>query len=154
MGERRVRAFIDASVVVAILKREAGYEELIKQLSQTGARFYVSPMVRFEAVAAMVKLEVDHLQQKAGKVSSTERKQFIEAARKLIDTFFSELEASEIIIDGRAGQGALDAMGEYGRMSGHAAALNFGDCFSYAVAKINRLQLLYKGNDFSETDMA
>ena len=149
-----MRSFVDASVIVAILKREAGHEELIKQLSKSGARLYVSPLVRFEAVAAMVKLEVDNLQQKSGKVSSTDRKQFIEHARKLIDAFFSELEAGEIIIDGRVGQAALDAMSEYGRMAGHPAALNFGDCFSYAVAKTNRLQLLYKGNDFSETDLA
>ncbi|PJO49357.1 type II toxin-antitoxin system VapC family toxin [Brucella pituitosa] len=149
-----MRSFVDASVIVAILKREAGHEELIKQLSQTGARLYVSPLVRFEAVAAMVKLEVDNLQQKLGKVSSADRKRFIEDARKLIDAFITELEAGEIIIDGRVGQAALDAMGEYGRMAGHPAALNFGDCFSYSVAKANRLQLLYKGNDFSETDLA
>jgi ribonuclease VapC len=149
-----VRSFVDASVIVAILKREAGHEELIKQLSQTGAHLYVSPLVRFEAVAAMVKLEVDNLQQKSGKVSSTDRKRFIEDARKLIDAFITELEAGEIIIDGRIGQAAIDAMSEYGRMASHPAALNFGDCFSYAVAKTNRLQLLYKGNDFSETDLA
>ena len=103
-----MRSFIDASVIVAILKREAGYEELIKQLSQTGARLYVSPLVRFEAVAAMVKLEVDNLQQTSGKVSSTDRKQLIENARKLIDAFISELEAGEIIVDGRVGQAARD----------------------------------------------
>jgi len=68
-----MRSFIDPSVIVAILKRQAGYDELIEQLSQTGARLYVSPPVRFEAVAAMVKLEVDNLQQTSGKVSSIAR---------------------------------------------------------------------------------
>ncbi|PRA80174.1 VapC toxin family PIN domain ribonuclease [Ochrobactrum sp. MYb29] len=149
-----MRSFVDASVIVAILKRETGHEELIKQLSKSGQPFYVSPLVRFEAVAAMVKLEVDNLQLKSGKVSREDRQRFVETARKLIDAFVSELDAGEIIIDGRIGQGALDAMSEYGRMAGHPAALNFGDCFSYAVAKVNRLQLLYKGNDFSETDLA
>jgi ribonuclease VapC len=37
---------------------------------------------------------------------------------------------------------------------GHAAALNFGDVFSYALAKVRGLPLLYKGVDFSETDIA
>ena len=34
------------------------------------------------------------------------------------------------------------------------AALNFGDCFAYAGAKAYRVPLLYKGNDFAETDLA
>jgi ribonuclease VapC len=35
----------------------------------------------------------------------------------------------------------------------HAAALNFGDCFTYALAKSLRQPVLYKGNDFSQTDL-
>jgi ribonuclease VapC len=41
----------------------------------------------------------------------------------------------------------------FGKGSGHPAALNFGDVFSYALAKIRDLPLLYKGNDFTETDL-
>ncbi len=35
----------------------------------------------------------------------------------------------------------------------HPAALNFGDCFSYALAKATNEPLLFKGNDFSQTDL-
>ncbi|MDX2178726.1 MAG: type II toxin-antitoxin system VapC family toxin [Bryobacteraceae bacterium] len=35
----------------------------------------------------------------------------------------------------------------------HPAALNFGDCFSYALAKVYREPILFKGNDFSKTDL-
>lgn len=35
----------------------------------------------------------------------------------------------------------------------HAAALNFGDCFAYALAKARGLPLLYKGDDFAQTDV-
>ena len=35
----------------------------------------------------------------------------------------------------------------------HPASLNFGDCFSYALAKMSRQPLLFKGNDFSRTDI-
>lgn len=42
----------------------------------------------------------------------------------------------------------------FGKGSGHAAALNFGDVFSYALAKVRGLPLLYKGSDFSETDIS
>ena len=36
----------------------------------------------------------------------------------------------------------------------HAAALNFGDCFSYALAKVTGEPLLFKGDDFARTDIA
>lgn len=35
----------------------------------------------------------------------------------------------------------------------HPAALNFGDCFSYALAKVTGEPILFKGNDFSQTDL-
>ena len=41
----------------------------------------------------------------------------------------------------------------FGRGSGHPARLNYGDCFSYALAMDKREPLLFKGNDFSETDV-
>lgn len=41
----------------------------------------------------------------------------------------------------------------YGKGSGHIAQLNFGDTFSYALAKVRHLPLLYKGEDFSRTDL-
>jgi ribonuclease VapC len=34
------------------------------------------------------------------------------------------------------------------------AGLNFGDCFSYALAKTTNRPLLFKGSDFSQTDIA
>lgn len=41
----------------------------------------------------------------------------------------------------------------YGRGSGHPAGLNYGDLFSYALAKARSLPLLYKGEDFAKTDI-
>ena len=49
---------------------------------------------------------------------------------------------------------AYAAFVAFGKGSGHAAALNFGDVFSYALAKVRGLPLLFKGDDFSETDIA
>lgn len=48
---------------------------------------------------------------------------------------------------------ARAAYRRYGRGSGHAAALNFGDCFSYALATLRDEALLFKGNDFALTDV-
>ena len=47
---------------------------------------------------------------------------------------------------------AYAAFVAFGKGSGHPAQLNFGDVFSYTLAKIRGLPLLYKGNDFSQTD--
>jgi len=49
---------------------------------------------------------------------------------------------------------AREAYRDFGKGSGHAARLNFGDCFAYALAKAAGEPLLYKGTDFSHTDIA
>jgi ribonuclease VapC len=49
---------------------------------------------------------------------------------------------------------AYAAFVAYGKGSGHPAGLNFGNVFSYALAKVRGLPLLYKGNDFAQTDIA
>ena len=49
---------------------------------------------------------------------------------------------------------AADAFRRFGKGRGHPAKLNFGDCMSYAVAKVHGAPLLYKGGDFSQTDIA
>jgi ribonuclease VapC len=41
----------------------------------------------------------------------------------------------------------------YGKGTGHSAALNYGDCFAYALAKAMDAALLCKGNDFPQTDV-
>jgi len=48
---------------------------------------------------------------------------------------------------------AYAAFVAYGKGSGHPAGLNFGDVFSYALAKVRGLSLLYKGDDFAQTDI-
>lgn len=48
---------------------------------------------------------------------------------------------------------ARDAHRRYGRGSGHPAKLNFGDCFSYALAVTEGDILLFTGNDFTQTDV-
>jgi ribonuclease VapC len=48
---------------------------------------------------------------------------------------------------------ARQAHRDYGRGSGHRAQLNFGDCFAYALAKSTGEPLLFRGDDFSHTDL-
>lgn len=46
-----------------------------------------------------------------------------------------------------------DAYRDFGRGSGHPAQLNVGDCFAYALAKATGEPLLFKGHDFTQTDV-
>jgi ribonuclease VapC len=47
----------------------------------------------------------------------------------------------------------MTAYRQYGKGSGHSAGLNFGDCFTYALAKLTGEPVLFKGNDFALTDI-
>jgi ribonuclease VapC len=48
---------------------------------------------------------------------------------------------------------AREAYRDFGKGSGHPAQLNFGDCFSYALARDLGEPLLFKGDDFAKTDI-
>jgi len=78
----------------------------------------------------------------------------IEAASVVVDDTIAAMNAREIAIDEKNGRIATEAAALYGSVAGHQAKLNFGDCFSYAAAKAYRLPLIYRGNDFTETDLA
>ncbi len=76
-----------------------------------------------------------------------------ERAVMLLDDFL-RLPSFEIAPPGPAEmEAAYAAFVTFGRGSGHAARLNFGDLFSYALAKVRDLPLLFKGDDFAETDI-
>jgi ribonuclease VapC len=75
-------------------------------------------------------------------------------AEAVFDDFILKLPATEIDITSEIGRHAITAAATYGKTVGHEAALNFGDCFSYAAARALGVGLLYKGNDFALTDLA
>ena len=76
-----------------------------------------------------------------------------ERAVALVDDVL-RLPVFEIVAPGKAEMdAAYAAFITFGRGSGHPAALNFGDVFSYALAKVRGLPLLYKGDDFTHTDV-
>lgn len=56
-------------------------------------------------------------------------------------------------VDERQAQVAVGAWRRFGK-GRHPAGLTLGDCFSYALAKVLTAPLLYKGNDFGQTDVA
>jgi len=73
------------------------------------------------------------------------------AAARLLDTLVERASIEVLPVDREQGALARQAYARYGR-GRHAAGLNFGDCFAYALAAALGESLLYKGDDFSQTD--
>ncbi|HYW30510.1 MAG TPA: type II toxin-antitoxin system VapC family toxin [Gemmatimonas sp.] len=71
----------------------------------------------------------------------------------LLDDILRQPAFEMVSPDTRQVEIAYGAFVAYGRGSGHPAALNFGDVFSYALAKSRGVPLLYKGDDFMRTDL-
>ena len=70
-----------------------------------------------------------------------------------VDEFFHEAEVVIEPVTVEQVRIAREAYRDFGRGSGHAAKLNFGDCFAYALAKCSSEALLAKGADFRQTDV-
>jgi ribonuclease VapC len=73
---------------------------------------------------------------------------------KAIDLLLASNRFEVIAVDPDQAGVAHAAFVAYGKGSGHPAKLNFGDLFSYALAKSRGVPLLYKGDDFVHTDIA
>lgn len=70
-----------------------------------------------------------------------------------LDQFLAETKISLTSLTPEQARVARQAYRDFGRGSGHPARLNFGDCFSYALAIERNEPLLYKGDDFGHTDV-
>jgi ribonuclease VapC len=75
-----------------------------------------------------------------------------EAGASKFDELLQLIEPIIIAFDKQQAQLARIAWRKYGK-GRHPAKLNFGDCCSYAAAQQSNLPLLFKGNDFSQTDI-
>jgi ribonuclease VapC len=129
--------FVDASALVAILLREVDAERFLDAIA-TSSPCYTSPLAIYEVVLGSMR------------EARLERSLAEKTARALLE----ELKIQTVPITAEIGHLALDAFDKYGKGRGHPAQLNMGDCFAYACAKAHGLRLLYKGDDFSRTDLA
>ena len=69
-----------------------------------------------------------------------------------LDRFIDRAGIELVRVDPEQGKLARDAFSRFGK-GRHPAALNFGDCFAYALARSLAEPLLFKGDDFSRTDL-
>ncbi len=116
-------------------------------------------ILRAENDASDMALAVERAQvRKISAASYLETAVVIDASRdpvasrrfdELVDT--AELRVEPVTHD--QARIARDAYRDFGKGSGHKASLNFGDCFAYALANSTGEALLFKGTDFSHTDI-
>lgn len=129
---------VETSAIVEFLTNGPLATDVAAKIETAGTRFHVAPTIEFEAtvvLASMLKCSV-------------------EAANEQVMDLVRELDAERMIVTPEIGEEALKAFAKYGKGRGHPAQLNFGDCFSYALAKFAGVPLLFVGNDFSKTDLA
>lgn len=74
-------------------------------------------------------------------------------ATREVRTLITELGIAILPVEADQAAIAHEAFLKYGKGKGHPAQLNFGDLFSYALAKARNVPLLFKGNDFAATDI-
>ncbi|WP_370875317.1 type II toxin-antitoxin system VapC family toxin [Methylobacterium amylolyticum] len=96
-----------------------------------------SPIAFYEAVLAVAR----------------ERRGGIAAARADIKALLAEAHIRVMPIEVEDADLALEAFAHFGKGQGHPARLNMGDCFAYAGARRNGVPLLFKEDDFSQTDI-
>lgn len=75
-------------------------------------------------------------------------------ASRRLDDLLAEAEILIAPVTEEQARVARAAYRDYGKGSGHPAKLDFGDCFAYALARTRGEPLLFKGDDFSHTDVA
>ena len=140
--------FLDASAIVAILNQEPQGAALEDHIDRSTDAIYYSPTVRFEAVVSLARAHAKPARRVARSKAET-----LVRAKAIVDIFFEEIGAREVDVTSEIGAMAIQASIKFGKAAGHAADLNFGDCFVYACAAVHREALLFIGDDFNKTDL-
>ena len=133
---RRGVIVVDSSAVIAILFDEPGADRLARRLAEAPRRVM--------SVASYLE---------TGTVMAGRRKSDRLRAIADLDGFLAEAGITLAPVDADQARLALRARIQYGRGMGHGGVLNFGDAFTYALAKTLDAPLLFVGDDFAATDI-
>jgi ribonuclease VapC len=128
-------AFVDTSVIVAILAKEPDWREFSETVGQATRRL-TSPVVRLENSIVLATRLLISLREAEGQ----------------FEKFLGEADLSEVGLNAEVGTAAVTCFEKFGKAR-HPARLNFADCLTYACAKVHGATLLFKGDDFSKTDI-
>lgn len=122
---------LDSSAVLAILLGEKGYEVFRDAIKKTSCSVSAATFVEVSIV----------VESRTGDAGMRNLEAFFRSARIAIQPVTEE-----------QAHAAVQAYSTFGK-GRHPAGLNFGDCFSYALAKSTGEPLLFKGEDFRQTDI-
>lgn len=123
---------LDTSAVLAIVFGEPGFEVLVNAIA-------ASPVCRISA-ASLVEASI------------VAESRIGDQGLRQCDSFFRTSRISVEPVTEEQALLARQGYSDYGK-GRHPAGLNFGDCFAYALAKSTGEPLLFKGQDFSQTDI-
>ena len=123
---------LDSSAILAVFFKEPGFQVVLEKLVGADNRAIGTPTLAESGIVMSVRLASD--------------------ARGLLSMFLQEFEVATVPFGDAHWREALDAYRRFGK-GRHRAGLNFGDCLSYAVAKLARQPLLCVGADFRHTDL-
>ena len=119
--------------MVAVIKREPDWEKIAKTMD-------AAPTLEISAASYLeTAIVVDNLRDP------------VQSAR--LDDLILDMGMTVEAVTVEQAHIARQAYRDYGKGSGHRAQLNFGDCFSYALTRVKREPLLFKGDDFVHTDV-
>lgn len=124
---------LDTSAVVAVLFGEPDAEALLALMQQSMGDLVISAATLVET----------------GIVAEARQGP---AAVEDLRLFLAQLDVRTASMDAVQAAVAVAAWRRFGK-GRHPAGLNLGDCFSYALAKVEGASLLFKGNDFAQTDI-
>lgn len=130
--------YLDASAILSLLLEEPDAEELARRIDQAQTGLITCPLSITEAVMRY----------------ASHKDVEIMAAHDLVAEFMAALKVQNVSVTPQIGHEANRAYARYGKGTGHPARLNLGDVYSYACAKSHGVPLLYKGDDFAQTDLA
>jgi ribonuclease VapC len=129
---------IDSSAIVAIIRDEPPAAALLKRISAEPEGDRRMSCASYLEVGAV--LAGRQTQNRLGVVAD-------------LDRFLADLGIKLEPVDENQARSAPRARILHGRGMGHCGPLNFGDCFSYALAKARKAPLLFIGEDFTATDV-
>ena len=124
---------LDSSAVVAIVLREPDHALLLAHFESAVEVGIGTPTLAETGIVLTARLGV--------------------SGRTLLARFLQESRLAVLPFEDRHWRTAIDAYRRFGK-GRHPAALNFGDCLTYATARVANRELLAVGGDFARTDLA
>jgi ribonuclease VapC len=136
---------VDASAIIAVLAEEPKGPELVRALKDHSGPFAVPPMTVFEATLGLARARIGR--------ERAIMDEDIATALAAVEKFREALQAEEPSVTPDLARKAVEAAARFGKIVGHKADLNFGDCFAYAHAQARSEALLFLRDDFTHTDV-